>query len=432
MKAFSYWLYEKVTDVTKEEIESPENALAKNAPANFVRLLIARTCSKISDRLASPKTTLAWLLQTVGAPPIFLGLIVPLRESGSLLPQVILSNWLKRFSIRKWAWTIGALTQAAAIAGCAAVALTLTGRSAGITIVALIAVFSLARGISSVSAKDILGKTIPKSKRGQLTGWAGSVSGVIAIASAGFLLLYDASEGSTRQYAIFLGAASFLWCLAAAANARIQEPSGETEESDGLLAGLGEQIALLKEDAAFRDFLIVRALAVSSGLSAPYIISLAHTELGGATYWLGVFIIAEGLAAMLTAPLWGRWADKSSRRALRIAMALVFCLLTSIVLYVTLFRQFEIGAIAFPAILFLLGAAHTGVRVGRKTYVVDMAGGNKRTDYVAVSNTVIGVALLAVGGLSSLASLISVEAVLVLLGAMGVAGALSARFMREV
>ena len=34
--------------------------------------------------------------------------------------------------------------------------------------------------------------------------------------------------------------------------------------------------------------------------------------------------------------------------------------------------------------------AHDGVRVRRKTYLVDMAGGTERTDYVSVSSSVIG------------------------------------------
>ncbi len=55
----------------------------------------------------------------------------------------------------------------------------------------------------------------------------------------------------------------------------------------------------------------------------------------------------------------------------------------------------------YPLAFFVLSVAHSGVRIGRKTYLVDMAGGTKRTDYTAVSNTVIGVLLLAVGGVST-------------------------------
>ncbi|MFP5412415.1 MAG: hypothetical protein ACLGHB_05525 [Gammaproteobacteria bacterium] len=53
----------------------------------------------------------------------------------------------------------------------------------------------------------------------------------------------------------------------------------------------------------------------------------------------------------------------------------------------------------------MLGIAHAGVRLGRKTCLVAMAGSNRRTDYVAVSNSVIGAMLLAVGVLGAWLSL---------------------------
>ena len=80
---------------------------------------------------------------------------------------------------------------------------------------------------------------------------------------------------------------------------------------------------------------------------------------------------------------------------------------------------------------FVLSIAHADVRIGRKTYLVDMAGGNKRTDSVAVSNTAIGFSLFAVGGMSGLAALISVETALALLGVLGLAGVISAASLRE-
>lgn len=72
------------------------------------------------------------------------------------------------------------------------------------------------------------------------------------------------------------------------------------------------------------------------------------------------------------------------------------------------------------------------MRLGRKTYLVDMAGGNKRTDYTSVSNSVIGLLLLVVGGLTALLSLVSNVAVILALGFMGLAGAVSAMRLKEV
>jgi hypothetical protein len=71
---------------------------------------------------------------------------------------------------------------------------------------------------------------------------------------------------------------------------------------------------------------------------------------------------------------------------------------------------------------FVLSVAHQGVRIGRKTYLVNLGEGNKRTSYVSVSNTIIGFILLAMSSISlltysiSLASLILIFSIITLVG----------------
>ncbi|TXK65645.1 hypothetical protein [Alkalisalibacterium limincola] len=76
-----------------------------------------------------------------------------------------------------------------------------------------------------------------------------------------------------------------------------------------------------------------------------------------------------------------------------------------------------------PLAFFLLSVAHEGVRVGRKTYLVDIAEGARRTDYVAVSNSAIGVVLLLFGAAGAALSALSPEVALVALSMAGLAGA---------
>ena len=80
----------------------------------------------------------------------------------------------------------------------------------------------------------------------------------------------------------------------------------------------------------------------------------------------------------------------------------------------------------------MLSVAHSGVRVGRKTYVVNLATGNQRTDYVAISNTVIGLLLLVVGVVGVLTPLIGNAGVIALLALMGLAGAVLGSTLRDV
>lgn len=86
----------------------------------------------------------------------------------------------------------------------------------------------------------------------------------------------------------------------------------------------------------------------------------------------------------------------------------------------------------YAGLYFLLVVAHSGMRVGRKTYLVDMAGGNKRTDYVAVSNTVIGVMLLLTGVVTAALAYASVPFAVFALALMALAGTLMCLRLPEV
>lgn len=90
------------------------------------------------------------------------------------------------------------------------------------------------------------------------------------------------------------------------------------------------------------------------------------------------------------------------------------------------------GNLVFVAAYFLLTLTHTGVRVGRKTYVIDMAEGDQRTTYVAVSNTAMGFVLLIVGAISALLATLALQWALLFLAAMGAVGVVASRRLPDV
>ncbi len=412
--------------------------ISKNAcrvvPENFFRLLFSNSLTKIGDRLSSPKTTLAWLLQALGAPSIFAGLIVPIRESGSLLPQVFIGVLVQRLALRKWIWVAGSIGQGLSILGMAAIAAYLTGSVAGWGIILLLCLFSLCRGFCSVTSKDLLGKTIPKSRRGRLKGWMNSASGVFTIVAGVTLFVNSvASDSETiHQYVVFLAIAGLLWIFAAGVYSTVKEFPGETEEHANAFKESISNLGLVKKDAQLRSFIIVRALAIGSGMAAPYIITLAHKSLGGSSWWLAVFLIVDGIAAMISGPVWGKWADLSSRGVLLRSMGIAG-FISALAAFSGFFElPYSVAVVFFPLVFFSLGIAHSGVRVGRKTYLVDMAEGNKRTDYVSCSNTLIGLILLIAGVITGLLSLLSVSTALLLFAAAAFTGVYIGKSMKDV
>lgn len=417
-------LYQKLTNEEEARLcRDIDEQACQESPRTFFYLLTSYFLTKLGDAIASPKTTLAWLTTAVGAPAFVLGWLVPIRESGSLIPQLFVGGIIRRLPIRKWVWVVGSVVQGGCVLGIGFVAFRLDGATAGWAILGLITLFSLARGFCSVSAKDVLGKTIPKRARGQLTGWSASAAGMVTI-GIGIVLMLPASDlADTRLIgALFVGA-GLLWVLAAAVYSLVVEYAGETGGGRSLVESLAK-LNLLATDKAFRRFVMTRALLMCSALSAPFYVALAQSREGSAgVATLGLFVAAAGLASLVSAPVWGRFADQSSRKVMVVA-----AVLTSAVGLVTFAADSLLPEIIrttwfLPFAYFALSVAHSGVRVGRKTYVVDLATGNKRTDYVAISNSVIGVLLLLVGSVGALTPVIGNSGVIALLAFMGLAGA---------
>jgi hypothetical protein len=85
-------------------------------------------------------------------------------------------------------------------------------------------------------------------------------------------------------------------------------------------------------------------------------------------------------------------------------------------LAVTLGWGFATGELGLAAIFLVLNVMHGGVQLGRKVYLVDLASGANRAAYTAVSNTVIGVLMLAGGVLGVIGGWLGAAATVLILG----------------
>lgn len=392
-------------------------------PRNFFLLVGSSFLTKLGDAVANPKTTLAWLMSVLGAPVALTGLLVPVRESGSLIPQLVIAAYVRGKPLRKWVWTLGAVLQAMAVAAMALVTLNLSGPVAGVGLLVCLVVFSLARGLSSVASKDVLGKTIPRTRRGRVNGLSASAAGFASLGVGAALAGLQADEASRASFFVLLLLAAGLWLVAAVVYAFVAEEPGETEGGGNALAHAVGKLSLLRDDAPFRRFVLARSLLLCSALSAPYYVVLAREHATGAIGQLGVFILAAGIASTISAPVWGRLADWSSRRVMVLGTVIAATLGFLAYAVETAVPRLAGQSWFYPAIFLVLSVAHSGVRLGRKTYVVDLASGNRRTDYVAVSNSVIGAVLLLLGSMGAVAQAFSVPVVILVLSVLGLAGA---------
>lgn len=373
----------------------PDEA-CREQPRNYVLHILSLTGTTIGDSLASPKLVLAWLLTHVGAPQFMLGLLVPVRESLSLLPQLFIAKRIREVPVRKWFWVAGSIAQGFCIGGMAVAVTTLSGAAAGWAVLGLLVIFSLSRGVCSVASKDVLGKTIAKTRRGSVSGYAASAAGAVIVAVGLAGMLPGTGEHDMTFYITMLIAAGALWVLAAGIYSLLNEYRGATEGGGNAIREAIDQFSVIREDAELRNFIIVRTLLISTALVAPFYVSLMSTASGDALAGLGALMIASGAASFVSAPVWGRLSDRSSRQVMVAAagLAAVTGIVTAGIAWLA---GDTAGMWWFPVAYFLLSVAHAGVRLGRKTHLVDIASADNRATYVAVSNTIIG-GMLLVGG----------------------------------
>jgi len=425
-RLYSFLVEEEDARVCKDIPEAACTAV----PANFFKIAATQTLTKLADELSNAKTVLPWLLGSVGAPAFWIGFLVPIRESGSLLPQLLIASAVRRRSRRKGIWVLGAVLQALALAGMAVSALMLQGWVAGSSIVGLLVLFSLARGLASVASKDVIGKTIPKTRRGRMTGLTTAVGGLLVLGLGASMAALFRGDPSLPVMATILLVAAALWIAASWIYGSVSEEPGATEGGKDAITEALRRLSLLRSDVAFRRFVVVRALLVSTALAAPFYVALAREHGGAGGDTLALFILASGLASAISSVFWGRYSDQSSRSVLIASAAFASGL------GLTMFLLEEAGLLQHfswipPMGFFLLAVAHSGVRIARKTYILDMASGLRRTDYVAVSNTVIGAVLLATSTLGFLAPVVGPGGMLLILSVMGFAGVAGGRSLPE-
>jgi len=426
-------LYELATGEDDARLcrDIPE-AQCHEQPHNFVYQVTAQALSKIGDTLADSKVVLPWLLGALGAPASLVGLLVPIRESLALLPQILVGGYIRRFAVRKGWWVVSSAVEGLCILAMAGVALAgMRGAAAGWTIIALLTAFSTARGVASIAAKDTLGKTVSKGKRGRVSGNAAMISGIAAAAVGLYLALSPAATRPPWLLYAMIGAAGFSWFLAAATFQRISEYPGATEGGRGIGDLARDQLLLLAKDPELQKFLAARAMMISTALVGPLYVTLAQRQTGQALNGLGWLVLATGLASAISSSFWGTLSDRSSRLAMALAAGMAG-VLGFAVLAALAFVPAATESIAFYAVvLFLLNIAHAGVRIGRKTQVVDIAGGEYKAEYVALSNSIIGVLLLVIGGLVGALMALGVELALGVLSALALLGAATAMTMKN-
>lgn len=429
-------LNDKFYDFLTEEDEPrackaiPEEACT-NVPKNFTLNVLNGSLSKLAEKIISPKLTLPWMLSFFGASPALIGALVPVKDAGSLLPQLAVSGKIRAYSRRKKFWVISAIVQALCWLAAGLLIFFSQGSFLPVVILILLGIFSIASGVASVAIKDVTAKTIPKNTRGQMLSYRSTFGGILGLIAGAILVFVIRGKSNSSIYGGMFLAASLLWFLAALSFSMIREEKGATSGGRNPLDEVKAGWKLIRDEKSFRNFLFTRALLMAIPLLQPFYVLVAKNISNTSWNLLGFLIIVNGLANVLSSPFWGKIADKSPTRLMRISC---FIAIGGSIYAVLFFLIFNLnwGFYAFLPVFFINGMAYSGARLSRKTYLVDYAPSDDRPTYVSVANTFIGLFTLVAAGFGLVAEIFGLSAQLIFFTILLIAAVLLSFRLKEV
>jgi hypothetical protein len=352
--------------------------------------------TKLAEQVAGPNLVLVWLLQILGAPVWMLGCLMPIKQSAALLPQLVASGQIRRLATRKWVWVVAGLIQTGCLLLMIPAASWLSPAAAGGIILLLFILFSAASGTASVAFQDVLGKTISKGHRGRLLASRALLGGLLTILAG--LFVRQLKSGGDELTTVFwmLAVGALLWALGSILFGMTREQEGATQGGRNPIDEAGAGLVLFRQQKGFRRFLYARSLLLTVEIATPFYVLHANDLLQLDSRLIGYIVIAIGLSQVLSSPFWGRMADRTSRTVMQISawMAVAAALLAILLTWVPVVALQQAG---YFLVFMLLGLTEAGVRLGRKTYLVDAVPQEERATYTATTNTLVGIVAIGTG-----------------------------------
>lgn len=345
-------------------------------------------------------TVLPNLITGLTKSSIAFGGLYSIMLGAPLVFNLLFSHYLRRFELKKKFLLFGIYLRSFSFLGMAVVTFLFAKSNPTITLISfyfLILLFSLSGGFAGIAYADIIGKLLPSERRPGLYASRQIFSGIASLIG-GVLIARIFTPGSFN-YPMNYVLSMMIGCLGLIIGAfgfwMIKEPlsgNGNVDKNRGGL--LGDTVKILKEDRAFRKFIIIENITSFSLMILPfYMVFVKHTFENYRIYF-GAYVIAQLSGNILSNFMWA-----AISRKLGTSTVLKICIMIGATIPVVAILLKPLGAMWYILVFLLVGVVTSGRNIGFEPYLLDIAPGDRRTMYLGIRGTLnIFVVLLPVAG----------------------------------
>lgn len=334
---------------------------------------------------------LAPFLAALGAPAWVIGLIPALRVGAWFLPQLLVASRLAHEPFKlPWYRRMATVRVTAYLFMVAAIFIYRDNYPLLMLVVlSMIAVISIAGGISGIPFADVTAKVVPHYRLGTFWALRNVIGGLLALASGVLLRAILASDipfplNFARIFAIGAG----LSAVAYLAFGLVREPAGKPATKAPFIHMLGQIPGILTRDSSFRRYLRVRFLALSAVLADPFYAVYALRVLGAPATALGLFVVLATSASIAANLLFRRPANEGKNvSVLQISIVLLLLAPTAALLL----PSWQL----FSAVFMLSAAGQAGMGIAAWNLLYAVAPEDRRPLYVGTANSLLSLPSLA-------------------------------------
>lgn len=394
-------MYMQTETVSQDQTEIiPE----QEAKRNYLLSVINGVIFTLAEALLDPTLVLVGFVSHLTQNPILLGMVLPIRDASWSLPQLWVSGYLQNSPSKISVYRRMSFVR---IASWFLLALSMNFiRDPQWMLLAFFISFtiaSLASGIGGLPFLEVISKTIPPHRRGEMFAWRLGAGGLLGIGGS-FLVRWLISENGPFRFPNNYGALAVgFFALASVSLLLFNQIREKPDENPIPRRKTSEQfrlaVSVLKSNANYRRLVITQALMILSTMAIPFFAIYAqqefHVDPGWVATYLGVLMVSNLISNVLL----GRLSRKTDNQKVMHLAALAGGGMIVVMLLLALFGKalhFSpalAGAWLVPA-FFLAGVRGTGFGIASSSLLLNLAEPEERSMMIGFTQFLIGFFIL--------------------------------------